>query len=435
MRSGSYDFAEPPVQQNIWGARELASRGPRVFAVDFSDRFDATAPADFRDANGRIVLGYANVARRNNRLIGGPASQAINHSLVSAEILPDSLVGKPWSLLDKAETATFRVVRAVADLECSGVFDSLNAYDNAVISVGPYHHILLLQSGRGRRARITGAELGAYLAYLQKTEPASYDGLLAANGAGFKPVVNGRINWQRDNAARVYNAMIKLQGADGAFAKPVSTLGLSEHFRGWHWFYRFSCAARTDPGFRLGYWFMTRLRLWDILGAEWDGRSMEDDRIMQTRPMMVGDVFRSELAVAILLRYHVSAPGMIIRRGQAAPLLRWALRKAGLDGHTARPRDWTTENESRLIAHLRDGIENGYEVRPGVRVRALKNWTKGHAGDLIDWPISQNYLYTGNPPRSRLGPASDNEALRRLSHDREFGFSLHSPEWGTPPWE
>lgn len=431
---GLYDPATPPVHENVWNAREVINRRLRVLAVDFSERYDNSAPADFRDAHGRIKLGQVKMPTAGFNVIGGPASLAKYHSLASAEILPDSLSGKAWGDMADAETGTFRVIRAVSDTECSGVFDSLNAYDNAVMSVGPYHHIILLESGRRRHSRVSGGELGGYLAYLQKEAPAAYQMVLADNGLGFKPIVNGRINWRRDTAGRVYTALVKLQDSNGEFTIPVNTFETAEHLRGWHWFYRFSSAARTDREFRQGYWFMCRRRVWDILGAEWDGRIMEDSRNRQSRPLLIGDVFRSERAVALLLRFHVSLPSLVLLKGRASELVRWTVKAAGLENKTTDPRAWDDDDEHLLIDKLKEAVEKGYEVRPGVRVKKAKPWTVRNAEDIVTWPRSMSALYFGSRARSRLGGETDNEALKPLSDSREYGFTLHAPEWGAPPW-
>src|SRR5690606_7699073 len=40
-----------------------------------------------------------------------------------AEVLPETLVGAAWSALGAAERSTFKVVRAVAEVECYAFFD------------------------------------------------------------------------------------------------------------------------------------------------------------------------------------------------------------------------------------------------------------------------------------------------------------------------
>ncbi len=430
VRRGVYDPTVTPLDQNIWWAREVTSSAPRMYAVDFTGRYDS-APSDFRDDNGRITLGEASASSIG---IGGPASRT-THSLASAEILPDTLTEKAWVSMDQAERSTFRVIRAVADLECMGVFDSLNAYDSGVISVGPYHHILFSQRGRNPNSKVVRGELGAFLAYLQRDVPQAYERLLTDNGVGFRPVAGNQINWSRESSLRVYTAMVNLQTASGNFEKPVNKFALSEWFRSWHWFYRFSTAARVDEDFRRGFWFITRLRLWDILNAEWDGESIVKKGDGSTRKLLIGDVFRSEVAVAILLRFHVSYPAAILKSGKAAPLLRWVLESAAIEEDLQKPQDWSNAEEVRLIAQLRDAIENGYEEKPGVRLKQVKGWTIPHAEKLIEWPISQGRRYSGRNPTSKLGPETDQEALQPLSRGRQFGFKMHSPEWGAPIWE
>jgi hypothetical protein len=437
-RFGKYDINVPPEKkyQNIWQPRQVTDRKLALFTVDFSSRYDGVTPDDYRDENGRIKLGFSKVVKNvNGTLRGGPAWKSLKHSIPSAEILPQSLIGKPWVLLSNAEKSTFNVIRVVADLECKGTFDAINGYDNAVLSIGPYHHTLLLEKGFGRRARIYSGELGAYLAYLQTDQSTSYQKLLEENGIGFGPVIDNERNWEEVKSLGIYTGLIKFQDANGNYSIEPNNFTCAEYFRNWHWIYRFSAASRTDEGFRTGFWFMTQLRLWDILSAEWDGDYIIQGRTGPARKALIGDIFRSEAAVTILLRYHVSAPANIVNKKRAGAILKWALENAGFDYKASEPKDWTDDQERQLILKLVDGIQNGYEVSPGVRLKKIKGWTVSHAKNILDWPASEGSRYSGRRPTSRLLESMDGEKLKKLSWGREDGFKFHKPLWGIPEWE
>ena len=52
--------------------------------------------------------------------------------------------------------STFRVIKAISELECMGVLDGMNAYDSAILSGGPVHWTLGLgkdEDGSSQRRR------------------------------------------------------------------------------------------------------------------------------------------------------------------------------------------------------------------------------------------------------------------------------------------
>src|SRR4051812_3091303 len=66
----------------------------------------------------------------------GPLSEPPRLTWPDSEILPDALVGVSLNALLPAQRSTYKVVRAVSEVECIGFFDCLNAYDNAFVSGG-----------------------------------------------------------------------------------------------------------------------------------------------------------------------------------------------------------------------------------------------------------------------------------------------------------
>ena len=61
-------------------------------------------------------------------------------------------------------------MRAVAEQECIGFFDGINAYDNAFVSLGVCHWTLGIVFPKG----IERGELLGFLAYLRAVEPAAF---------------------------------------------------------------------------------------------------------------------------------------------------------------------------------------------------------------------------------------------------------------------
>ena len=92
--------------------------------------------------------------------LGGPRSIPPNHcpAEYGGELLPESLIGMIAASVnsDPLKKSTYRVIRAVLEVECLGFFDSLNAYDTGLLSLGPCHWIL----GKKSQGAIAAGELG-----------------------------------------------------------------------------------------------------------------------------------------------------------------------------------------------------------------------------------------------------------------------------------
>jgi hypothetical protein len=129
-------------------------------------------------------------------------------------------------------------------------------------------------------------------------------------------------------------------------------------------------AGRTVDSYRRAMWPMARVRIRDILSASLAG------------PMQIGQAFTSELAVAVLVRWHIRFPAHIIAGGKAAPKLVGMVDQARRSGGTwpDDPARWTQDNEDRLVAALRDGSQTAGgglgETIP--EVMKWPDWTTGN---------------------------------------------------------
>lgn len=57
--------------------------------------------------------------------------------MLPQHLINDATTTTALALLpDNATASTYRVVRATAEQECKGAFDSVNAYDDAIVSLG-----------------------------------------------------------------------------------------------------------------------------------------------------------------------------------------------------------------------------------------------------------------------------------------------------------
>jgi hypothetical protein len=129
-----------------------------------------------------------------------------------------------------------------------------------------------------------------------------------------------------------------------------------EYLRTWHWFHRFSMAGRSSAGWRQAMWDMARMRLRDILDAEWNNPAITSGNFPLNAGTRVGDVFKSERTVALLYRWHIFDPKVIFTGtpGAASPLLHKIVRDANTAGPAfgSDPASWTNSHEQSLATRI-----------------------------------------------------------------------------------
>lgn len=362
-----------PGSDNLWGALQLAPKGDvRMYARDFSGAF--TLEPDNLDPNNnnkprsldKMVLGHYRA--------GGPWASAREFVWWhETEVSPEKLVGKSFWAPDstQSERSTFRVVRSVADVECMGYFDVFSASDRGIFSTGPYHWTIGLHDGNDN----VPGELVAYFAFLSSKAGTAADaqatsvhnafyrygcGVLQTWPQGksgpqvgdYASVKNGGC-WK--DTLRKYQADMTLDTESGdPIVLSTGQGARAEWFRQWHWCYRFAMAARTDDGYRGGMWDFTRLRLADILSAPWPNLTTADTSGKQV-PATVGDVFTSELAVALLVRWHVNSPGTVLLYDKSGLTPGSGAWRAFTQVHRPEwgdPQGWTDDQEKQLTDAL-----------------------------------------------------------------------------------
>ena len=330
------------VAENLWLHNDLEKKRPRVFARDISDYYNI--PAD-HSGDDRLVVGdYTTFLSWS-----GPRSIPPNHVWEQGELLPEHLLGVPLDQLSVIQLATYKVVRAVSEVECIGFFDSVNAYDNAFISVGPCHWTLGIVSNQGN---VSEGELCGYLAYLAEIDPAAFQQTMQHFGVRIDKswrdsngVANGAALFNRSQ--RKYTAWLAMQQENGNFDRLIENEAEANYFKSWHWFYRFVMAGRTIPGYRQGMWDMARIRLRDLLMLPWSSSS---------DTLTLADIFTSEKALAMLLRWHIRFPGHVAVSGRAGRRLQAVLQDAQQQASQLNwdnPANWIDAHEAALIASLR----------------------------------------------------------------------------------
>jgi len=353
-----------PKCSNIWLAKEVAvSKRVRMYATDLTDLYMPFHPV------GRFLLVGSYVKFPP---WGGPQSAAGRHTImkITYERLTGDLPDPPTTPEQERRQKTYRVIAGVAAAEAENYFDALNAYDDSVISVGFYQWTLgRVLKDANQNLRITSGELGGYMALL-KDRKAQYD------DPAFDDVL-GRwdldVNHDWDNTDlfnddnKTYTThLTEKQKVGGVFQSVAIRDGnRAQFFQSWHWFYRFQAATRFLSPFRWSMWHMARVRLRDVLSTPWPANlpntptpkfRREDGTL---RSATIGEVYRSEMSLAIVLRWHVWAPGEVIFDGAVGRAIRRAFTRAcqgSPEGPGVNPslpvQDWPGEYEEALIVGL-----------------------------------------------------------------------------------
>ncbi|MFB4282910.1 hypothetical protein ACBJ59_46955 [Nonomuraea sp. MTCD27] len=368
---------------NVWG-REVTANGPRFYVRDLTRTWPRPARPPVAPAHPELDVAG------DWRVLGTPPPDVppdwqgprswpeFGHTWrPEGEMLPEHLLPAPGhdgseggggrgptlrELLDAADRAplsTYKVVRAVSEVEAVGYFDGLNAYDRAFVSLGPCHWTAGLAAGPAPGAAVGEAELPGFLAYLKATDRVAFAEAVGRFG------IDVALAWGANGAAlfdenqRKYTSRPAVP-QEGGGRRPLATVEEYDMFRGWHWFYRFQMAARTVDGFRRAMWPMARLRIRDIGETPWDAPAGPPTWTVPSpdgpRPARVKEVVTSERGMALVYRWHIRAPANMVSGGRAGPVLRGVHEAAVKEDPAAfagTPDTWGDAAERALVAELR----------------------------------------------------------------------------------
>lgn len=334
-------------KENVWNRETVPNDDPRVFARDVAKSYpvptdrQVTVGGDDPEPGYRITLG------QTERSTGGgigPLSLRRYHVWPEGEMTPEHLAGVDRATLAGNDSlhSTYKVVRAMADRENEGFFDVINGWDAQVISLGPYHWILTI--GRGADVLDAG-ELGGYMSFFKEQELAAFESGFRSYGLDIAEAWDGDGSDLRTSPGK-YESQFQLPYPDGV---ALVKNGDRDYLRNWHWFYRWIMATRVSEPFRRRMWDMARLRLEGLLGTDLPANEVADVPTDdgRTRRARIGDVFRSELAVALLLRWHVYRPAHVTGGTEANAVVTEALADAreqvasnNVVNYTGNPLDW-----------------------------------------------------------------------------------------------
>jgi hypothetical protein len=276
---------------------------------------------------------------------------------------PETLAGAPagaaLNSLDPAVQSCYRVIRAVAEVECEGFFDEINAYDNVYISQGPFHQPI------GEAGDASGGELCGVLSEFRENDAAGYE--TAFGRFGIRP----RTDWGTNGfdlingiGSRRFLTRLMLSNEAGGFDDMDLSDASLNMLRSWHWFYRFEMAGRTVDQYRQAFWRASRARLRALLRTNFGhGVPPVPTPVTTgtgTRPAMIWDLFTSELALALILRWHVRFPAHMVSGLAAGAHLNNAYQNARVAGagpaHWVPPHSWKDAHEQALITALMNEV-------------------------------------------------------------------------------
>jgi hypothetical protein len=363
-------------RDNIWDFDEVRDKAPRIYAYDFSGYFTSLAPGT---PPPRVVVG---TFLTSNGMGDGPFAGPPHHVWLGGlasqgmEVRPKALLGKELGELSVEERSTFKVVRAVSEVECLGFFDSVNAWDQALMSIGLYNWTL------GGEWRIRAAELAAYFAYLKFVDPVTFDKCVGAWG-----VEPGRL-WKDtfDPNQRKYVSEFYHQTMGDPVPIPDT---MADFYRSWHWFYRFQASARYVEAFRRRMWDMARFRIRDILETpitRFTGSPVAEGT-------KLSQVYTSERATAFLLRWHILSPKGVVDGGESGLHVNAALRTTNNPPLPPDPATWKDCHEHRLVEGLLKEVN-----RLGGK-KAEKSELNKTISELNTWPS-----WARNPTSARVNP-------------------------------
>ncbi|WP_139348085.1 peptidoglycan-binding protein [Pseudomonas sp. C9] len=294
-----------PAGCNIWAHDSFTPGAPRILVRDFSDCFEF--PAE------RTQIDYQSVGYYQSGSFGGPNATKAHSWSPEADMSVKNITGAAInpSQLNTPALSTYRTIRVVAEAECFGRFDVLNAWDNALISAGPCHWTMgLFNNGKYGKGEFVG-----FIAYLKHKSNETFNKVFG--NFGLYPIYDWGDSRLYADDLKTYSGWVKLTNdtfvqaqqshADTEFDELLKTKEEAHYLKTWHWFYRMGMAGRTLQDYKTTMWSMAKVRVADIMKKE-----ITFHVGAATVTSTLGKVFTSEKSVAILLRWHVYRPSHVV---------------------------------------------------------------------------------------------------------------------------
>ncbi|AZC38843.1 peptidoglycan-binding domain-containing protein [Pseudomonas chlororaphis] len=345
VRGGRSDIAVSGC--NIWAHDSFTEGAPRVLVRDFSSYFNFLV--------GRAQNDYHAVGYYESRGFGGPNATKAHSWSPEAEMTVQNITGSAVdpAQLNSPALSTYRTIRVVAEAECFGRFDVLNAWDNALVSAGPCHWTMgLFDNDKYGKGEFVG-----FISYLKERDNEVFRKVFS--GFGLYPKYDWGDSRLYAEDLKTYSGWVRLTNdtyvparqvhAESEFDDLPKTKEDAHYLKTWHWFYRLSMAGRTLSGYRNTMWSMAKVRLRDILSKEVRFR-VGTTNVTST----LGGVFTSEKSVAILLRWHVYRPSHVVHDDyqRIVPVIQQAINETTTVNWQLPVSSWGDTHESALSRRL-----------------------------------------------------------------------------------
>lgn len=326
--------------ENIWRHDIFRDRVPRIFVQDYSgywgqlpkNRVVGTVSNHDLYYDGKMALGTFIENARNDHYDG----------IVNTP--RDFLWRGIWAndnasivTVNNANQTTVNVVRSVILREAGIGFEVINSWDSAFLSLG-YFHWTIGKRDRTNTAFYEEGELQGFLTYLKSNYSDTFDkcvrffgldtsdsNLLSCFNTTQKKYTS-HFQSQNDNFTWITANRVRdtRQDINNGTVLHRQFYGNHNYHRTWHSFYRWVMALRIhgnniNSDFRTAMWNMARIRVRDLQDTNWgidntpgnDWKNIRDQHGNDIDPTF-GDVFRSERAWALILRWHVNRPADIV---------------------------------------------------------------------------------------------------------------------------
>jgi peptidoglycan hydrolase-like protein with peptidoglycan-binding domain len=409
--------------ENIWVKSDVESKTPRIFATDFTGYYDYSGSSTSNEVKKYKIGRWTNLSWK------GPASLCAGLVATSdtsdcdsdAEVLPGNLItpGKQYNDTDSdnnkltdTERSTFRVIRAVCENENLGFFDSITAYDRAIISSGVCHWTIALV----KKNKVLDGELCAYLSYLKSRDTYAFGRVFKRFGLDVKESWMGKNGSNLfDSSVRKYTGWFKHQDDRSNYIDYPRVRDDVLYLASWHWFYRFVMAGRTNRQYCQYMWDMARFRIRDIRETRFKDTHavpsiLEDGK---NRTARIRDIFTSEEAIAMLYRWHIYEPKEVVENGRVSKAIAEAVTSSGVPmaDNDPQPSSWSHEQEQQLITRLKEAID---DVNENKSDDALQDTVE----KAMEWPT-----YAGRSTRGY----SFGAGVAQLSNERN-SFKFHETD-------
>jgi peptidoglycan hydrolase-like protein with peptidoglycan-binding domain len=379
---------------DVWRFDEEKNMAHRLWAIDRIERYEVPAEDAVPGAPGMAYLGRYQGGDRFN----GPVSSG-KELWRTARIRLHHFFPPPLAA-NHADKSRYRVIRAVAQVECIGQFDSVNAYDVGRVSLGMYHWALQ-KYGVG--------ELAAFLAFYKGQDPAAYQRDFGRYGIEpEKDWDSADWNGAGAHAQAKYAGRIKLHGlrdASGTVHEELRPLSdrtspngvliddyLVDWLRSWRSLHRILMSLRLSVPLQRAQWPFALLRVETLLKRDWAPAGNTTGPFVTVygseRRARFGEVFTSEQAVACLLRWHVNRPGQVLNSQGATRAVQQAYEKVYGTGKV----DLSAITESEATDRQRQLVDNLVSLAPGEwfrkSVEQVRDYGRKDPGDPDVGPLS-----------------------------------------------